>query len=267
MVKRVDDQKNGQYWEQNAGTWSRLVRMGCDINRDHLNTPIFLSILPEITGMKGLDIGCGEGYNTRCLAERGAQVTGIDIAPTFIRYAEEEEQRNSNGITYQIASALELPFEDHTFDFVVAFMSLMDVPDHGRALQEAFRVLKPGGFIQFSITHPCFSTPNHWWINNDSGEHIAMAVSNYFQEEGGQVEKWLFAAAPPEIRKSTPPFEVPIFHRTLSNWCNTIIRVGFILELFHEPVASDELIENIPWLEDTRVCPQFLIIRGRKSPL
>ena len=43
-----------------------------------------------------------------------------------------------------------------SFDFVTSFMALMDMPDQGRVLREIARVLKPGGFLQFSILHPCF---------------------------------------------------------------------------------------------------------------
>jgi trans-aconitate methyltransferase len=41
---------------------------GHDIYRDHLNTPAFFAMLPDVEGLAGLDIGCGEGHNTRLLA-------------------------------------------------------------------------------------------------------------------------------------------------------------------------------------------------------
>ena len=72
-------------WEANAETWTRHARAGYDLYRDALNTPVFLANLPPVAGLKGLDIGCGEGSNTRKLAERGARMTAVDIAPTFIR--------------------------------------------------------------------------------------------------------------------------------------------------------------------------------------
>ena len=54
-----------QYWEANAETWTRHARAGYDIYRDGLNTPAFLDMLPPVHGLSGLDIGCGEGSNTR----------------------------------------------------------------------------------------------------------------------------------------------------------------------------------------------------------
>ncbi|HEX6710470.1 MAG TPA: methyltransferase domain-containing protein [Rubrobacter sp.] len=50
---------------------------------------------------------------------------------------------------------MDLPFDEATF--ATAFMSLMDIPE--RVLAEVFRVLRPGGFFQFSIGHSCFDTP------------------------------------------------------------------------------------------------------------
>jgi 2-polyprenyl-3-methyl-5-hydroxy-6-metoxy-1,4-benzoquinol methylase len=49
-------------------------------------------MLPDVEGLEGLDIGCGEGHNTSSLARRGACMTGVDISPTFIRYANEAEE-------------------------------------------------------------------------------------------------------------------------------------------------------------------------------
>ena len=65
-------------WEANAETWTRHARAGYDLYRDALNTPVFLANLPAIAGLDGLDIGCGEGGNTRKLAQAGARMTAID---------------------------------------------------------------------------------------------------------------------------------------------------------------------------------------------
>ena len=150
----------GEYWNGNAEAWSKLARAGYDVYRDHLNTPAFLELLPPVTGLQGIDLGCGEGHNTRLVARKGATMTAIDIAPVFIRLAQAEEMRAPLGITYKEASAVELPFADGTFAFATAFMSLQDIPETDQALAEAFRVLQPGGFLQFSITHPCFNPPH-----------------------------------------------------------------------------------------------------------
>lgn len=148
-----------EYWEANADAWTLYSRAGYDIYRDALNTPAFLAMLPPIKGLHGLDVGCGEGSNTRKLAQLGAKMHGIDIAPTFVRHARTAEEAEPLGIVFQTSDGMALPFASELFDFVTSFMALMDMPDQARVLREIHRVLRPGAFLQFSILHPCFVPP------------------------------------------------------------------------------------------------------------
>src|ERR1700755_70572 len=141
----MDNREVGRYWNANADAWTKLARAGYDIYRDHVNSPAFFEILPSVGGLAVLDIGCGEGENTRHLARLGAKVTAVDIADRFVAYAVDAERREPLGIAYHIASAIELPFDDATFDAATAFMSLMDIAETERAIAEAYRVLKPSG--------------------------------------------------------------------------------------------------------------------------
>jgi SAM-dependent methyltransferase len=181
----MDHEEVGRYWDENAETWTRLVRAGYDVARDGLNTPAFFEILPEVDGLSGIDVGCGEGHNTRLVAERGARMVGVDISETFVRHAKAAEEAAPLGVRYRRASAAELPFADESFDFAVAFMSLMDMPELGRVLAEVFRVLRPGGFLQVSIEHPCFTTPPRRTLRDEYGRAYAREVGDYFREEKG----------------------------------------------------------------------------------
>ncbi|MCK4593485.1 class I SAM-dependent methyltransferase, partial [bacterium] len=195
----MDSVEVGRYWDANAPVWTRLVRMGCDVYRDHFNTPAFLEMLPEVDGRTGLDIGCGEGYNTRKVAELGARMVGIDIAPTFIKHAREVDSPEPLGIDYQVADGCSLPFALEAFDFVVAFMCLMDIPDQERVFAKVYRVLRHGGFFQFSITHPCTDTPYRRWVEDESGRRVALACGGYFHETEGEIVEWMFSQTPPEL--------------------------------------------------------------------
>lgn len=250
-------------WNANADTWTQLVRAGADVYRDYLNTPAFFDLLPPVEGLTGLDLGCGEGYNTRLLAGRGARMTAIDISELFVRHARAAETESPAAIDYQVASALELPFADASFDFATAFMSLMDMPDVHRALAEAWRVLRPGGFLQFSIEHPCFNPPHRRKVPGPDGRTVAMEVGEYFRPLDGEISEWMFKAAPADLRASLPRFRIPRFTRTLSAWLNLVVEAGFGLERLAEPTPSDEAVRAQPRLQDAQLVAYFLHVRAR----
>ena len=252
------------HWEANAETWTKHVRAGYDIYRDALHTPAFLEMLPDVEGLNGLDVGCGEGANTRSLARASAKMTGIDIAPTFVRHALAQENQEPLGIHYLTADALHLPFDDAQFDFASAFMSMMDMPQQGDVLKEIFRILKPQGFFQFTILHPCFVPPFRKNVRNEDGQVIAVQVADYFVDIDGSVETWWFSNLPQAEREQSKPFNIPRFHRTLSEWIGMINMAGFTLEASVEPMASEELAAQEKVVADTRVTPIAWIVRLRK---
>ncbi|MEB3278021.1 MAG: class I SAM-dependent methyltransferase [Lyngbya sp.] len=260
----MDHLEVGRLWDENAPAWTALSRQGYDVYRDLVNTPAFLEALPEINGLEGLDIGCGEGYNTRKLANLGANMVGIDISSIFIQEAISQENIEPLGIEFLVASALELPFKDKRFDLATAFMSFMDMPDNKIALQEAFRVLKPGGFLQFSITHPCFDTPHRKNLRDETGKTYAIEVGGYFDRIDGKVAEWIFSSAPENLQQKWPKFRIPVYHHTLSEWLNLLIDVGFVLEKFVEPKANDVIISQYPQMQDSQVVAYFLQVRCRK---
>lgn len=261
----MDRAEAARYWEANAETWTRHARAGYDIYRDALNTPAFLTMLPPIAGLVGLDVACGEGGNTRQLARLGARMHAIDIAPTFVRHAQALEEADRLGIVYQLADGMDLPFAEASFDFVTSFMALMDLPDQARVLQEIHRVLRPGGFLQFSILHPCFMPAHRKVLREPDGRVRAIEIAGYFDVIDGRVDTFWFDNSPADERKVAAPFRAPRFHRTLSQWVAMICRVGLVIEQLGEPCASAELAAAEPALADTRVAPLFLHVRARKT--
>jgi ubiquinone/menaquinone biosynthesis C-methylase UbiE len=260
----LDPTDVARHWEANAEAWTRQARSGFDIFRDALNTPAFLAQLPPVDGLRGLDVGCGEGSNTRQLARRGAKLTGLDIAPTFVRHAQETESTDPLGIDFRVGDAMALPFDEASFDFVTAFMSLMDMPDPQRALQEANRVLRPGGFLQFSILHPCFVPPHRKVLRRRGGKARAIEIGDYFASTTGRVDTWWFSMLSRKQREKIAPFHTPIFHRTLSQWLDWVIDAGFVIEKLGEPTAGAASRRREPVLDDTRVAPLSLLVLATK---
>jgi ubiquinone/menaquinone biosynthesis C-methylase UbiE len=262
--KPMDDSEIARFWDDNAEAWTMLSRAGYDEYRDGLNTPAFLAMLPDVRGRVGLDVGCGEGHNTRLLAARGADMTAIDVSRVFLRHAVAAERLQPHAIHYVHASAGHVPCADGTFDFVTAFMSLMDMPGLERVLAEIHRVLRPGGFLQASIEHPCFATPYRRNLRDANRRTYALEVGDYFRRLDGTLAEWTFSAAPAEVRDSVLPFRIPRFNRPLGQWINLLIDSGFVIERLEEPRPDDEAVRAYPKLQCAQVVAYFLHMRVRK---
>jgi tocopherol O-methyltransferase len=97
-----------------------------------------------------VDIGCGIGGSTLYLAEKyNARACGISLSPIQIVRAKEraEEFGLKEKVQFQVADALNMPFEDNSFDLVWSLESGEHMPDKIRFLQECYRVLQPGGTL------------------------------------------------------------------------------------------------------------------------
>lgn len=96
-----------------------------------------------------LDLGCAGGFMAEALAERGAQVTGIDPAAEAITAAQSHAKISGHQIRYDVGVGEALPYDDGAFDVVVCVDVLEHVSDLQKVLSETARVLKPGGVFFF----------------------------------------------------------------------------------------------------------------------
>lgn len=121
------------------------------VDEFHIRGDVATKELIELSGftpdMHILDVGCGVGGSTRRLShETGCRVTGIDLSDQYIDAAERLTQllNMEERVKFHAANALELPFEDNTFDGVWSIQMNMNIEDKLSWLKEVYRVLKPG---------------------------------------------------------------------------------------------------------------------------
>jgi ubiquinone/menaquinone biosynthesis C-methylase UbiE len=105
------------------------------------------------SGKSVLDVGCGTGYVVYTYASNGAKVTGVDIADKSVELT--KKRLEIYGLTAETlrANAEELPFFDNSFYLVTSYGVLHHTPDTEKAVQEVFRVLKPGGRVIMMFYH------------------------------------------------------------------------------------------------------------------
>jgi tocopherol O-methyltransferase len=110
-----------------------------------------------------IDVGCGIGGSTLHLAQKfGSKATGITLSP--VQASRGQERAIAAGladqVSFAVANALEMPFEDDTFDLVWSLESGEHMPDKAKFLSECYRVLKPGGKMIFATW--CHRETDSW---------------------------------------------------------------------------------------------------------
>ena len=145
-----EDQVHWGYWAnpQTAdGTLADYVTAMEQMNR------VLLEAGKVTDGQKLLDVGCGFGGTLRQInaTHSGMELTGLNIDPRQLAAAEAETSpADGNTVTWVEADACRLPFEDNSFDRVLAVECIFHFPSREAFLTEASRVLKPGGYLAVS---------------------------------------------------------------------------------------------------------------------
>jgi len=98
-------------------------------------------------GSRLLDVACGPGYVAGGAFEQGAKAIGMDFSPTMVSQA----TSNFPQCEFREGDAEALPFDSNTFDAVVCAFGLLHLTEPDKAIEEAFRVLRPGGRYAFTV--------------------------------------------------------------------------------------------------------------------
>lgn len=213
--------------------------------------PALFSMMPDLSGKRVLDLGCGFGEHCKQFVELGAEaVVGIDISEKMLAVAMEEN--SDPRITY-----IHMPMEDIAklqgpFDVVVSSLALHYVEDFRGVVENVYKLLNENGAFIFSQENPIVTSHSGGdrWTRDEKGNKLHMNLANYGVESERE-SVWFVD----NVKK---------YHRTFSTIINTLIEAGFTIEKLIEPLPTKEILMKYPDQADLFHKPDFLLVKVRK---
>ena len=216
---------------EGAGEWHALKKM-----------------LPDFTGKRVLDLGCGFGWHCRYAAEHGAkEVIGLDPSQKMLERA---AKCNAAPVIRYIQTMMEeYTYPKQAFDIVISSLALHYVESFDEICQKVAGTLTRGGIFVFSVEHPVFTAGvGQDWAYGADGTPLYWPIDQYFMP-GERLTHFLGC----EVRKQ---------HHTLTQILMGLLRSGFVLEAVEEAKPSEEMLD-IPGMRDELRRPMMLLVRAR----
>ena len=211
--------------------------------------PALRALLPDLRGLRVVDLGCGFGWFCRWARGQGAaEVLGIDASEKMLARARADTA--DTAVTYLRADLERVELSGRAFDVAYSSLALHYIQNLGRLLATVHRALVPGGRLVFSAEHPIFTAPTEpgWSVGADGRKR--WPVDSYLCE-GERRTEWLGGRV---IKQ----------HRTLGTYVNLLLRLGFALSYVEEWGPTDEQIAARPVLAEERQRPMFLLLAARR---
>lgn len=206
-------------------------------------------LLPDFSGKRVLDLGCGYGWHCAYAAEHGAVlVVGTDISEKMIG---EAKKRNPGGqIRYEVTAFEDCDFPAESFDIIICSLMLHYLEDYGEFLKKVSAWLKTGGNLIFNVEHPVFTAygSQDWYYDAD-GNILHFPVDNYYYE--GERDAVFLGE------------HVVKYHRTLTTYLETLLQRGFLLRHVVEPQPPENMMD-LPGMKDEMRRPMMLLVAARK---
>ncbi len=229
-------------WLASASAWMESQGELGDQSRQEILDPCLDQILGQVEGLAILDVGCGEGRYAAMLASKGATVTGIDPVGVFIKRA---SSRCPTG-TFVQGFAEAVPFESQSFDLVLSYLSIIDIPDYVKAISEMARVVRPKGRV-ILVTVSNMASATDGWVKDEAGIKLYRSIDRYMDE---------FA-----LDLSWNGIRIANYHRPLSAILKAFFDTGLKMTGFYEPLPQPDS----PCYQDEFRVPTFQVMQFEHS--
>lgn len=207
------------------------------------------TMIPDLSGKRAIDLGCGFGWVSRWMRESGAaSVRGFDVSSNMIARA--RKGTDDAAIEYVIADLEKLELPEASCDFAFSSLTFHYIEDFARLMRMVHRALTAGSRFVFTIEHPIFMAAAHpHWTEDEDGRKTWPV--NRYAVEGERRTDWLAKG-------------VVKYHRTVATTLNTLIEAGFSIRHVDEFAPSAKQIEETPALAEELERPMILMISAQR---
>jgi ubiquinone/menaquinone biosynthesis C-methylase UbiE len=211
--------------------------------------PAILNLIGNLRGKSLIDIGCGPGVYSLEFSKIRANVLGLDISRKMLDKARKNAKMTNSKLTLLKTDAHFLPFMGESFDIAILILTILNA----KMVQETARVLKPGGLLLFSDTHPIIESKGKWESNGVGAGRI---VENYFSQDK---REWRIELAPGQT------VSLKYYTRTIEQCVNMIVDAGFEILRVAEPKPGRD-VEKSDLLHYDRCSrvPYFIVYLAQK---
>jgi len=214
-----------------------------------MEEPAIRSLMPDLTGKRVLDLGCGFGHVARYARHMGAaEVLGVDISDRMIEAA--RQATDDPAILYSVIAMQDILPMPGQFDVIISSMALQYIDDYAGVVKTMAESLSVGGSFLFSIEHPIYTSLLQGWVVDAAGKRVHWPVDRYHDES--------------ERRYTWFVDNVQKYHRTISTYLNTLVDNGLAVCRVLEPEAQPEFLAERPELSDESRRPPLLVVSAQK---
>ncbi|MCI9576142.1 MAG: class I SAM-dependent methyltransferase [Clostridiales bacterium] len=167
------------YWKDRSVSYSQQNRAQIEGFKREVWEELILSNAPQKETLRILDIGTGPGFFAIILAQKGHQVTAVDISADMLEKAKENAQYYGAEVEFALLDAQNLPFADGTFDLVISRDVTWTLQEPEEMLQEWNRVTKPDGRVLY------FDANWYYYLYNEDFLRTHEENMRICEKEGG----------------------------------------------------------------------------------
>lgn len=209
---------------------------------DFCGKPEAIEIAKKIgKGKVILDLGCGEGFYSRKMADFAKKVIGIDNAKGMLDLAIEQEKREKRGIDYRLGNVKNMNFiENSSIDICIGnyVVNYIETNELKKFYGEISRVLKPGGSFILVLPHPYF------WLALDFGESVSHKPKEFDYNKSRGI---FFFVKTKTVDGDN--VDIGMYHSRLEDHFDAIAKTCLIVNQIVEPIFSKELAKKYPTLK------------------